>query len=228
MIKNSASRKQIAVSRESDSKCGTPAPARGFTLVETMVAITVLTVAVAGPLVTANRAIVAAYTARDQLIASYLAQEGLEYVRAMRDNVYLANYESGTTPTAWDDFLNTSNADKAGNIGACRDTTTCLFDPAATGGMGSGAENSGVALTACSLLEGTCEHPLYLANGIYTQRLDIEGSKVTPFTRTILFEDIPVGSPSPTELRVTSEVTWNSHGTTLSVAATLTLTPWEL
>ena len=65
---------------------------RGFTLTETMIAITILTFAVAGPLFTASRSIIAADIARDQLTASYLAQEGIEYVRMMRDNAMLRSF----------------------------------------------------------------------------------------------------------------------------------------
>ena len=68
---------------------------KGFTLVESMIAVTILTFAVAGPLYTASRAFVAAEIARDKLTASYLAQEGVEYVRAMRDNEYLSAYQAG-------------------------------------------------------------------------------------------------------------------------------------
>jgi len=80
---------------------------KGFTLVETMVAITILTLAVTGALFTANTALVAASIARDQLTASYLAQESVEYVRWMRDNEYLVAYTSPThdTTNAWNNFL---------------------------------------------------------------------------------------------------------------------------
>ena len=70
-------------------------------------------------MVTASRSIVAAQTARDQLTASYLAQEGIEYVRAMRDNEYLAAYQAGgsnVSTTAWNNFLTAS-------INQCRATT---------------------------------------------------------------------------------------------------------
>lgn len=79
----------------------------GFTLIETMVAITILTLAVSGAFFTANSSLVAANIARDQLTASYLAQEGIEYVRMLRDNAYLAAYYSptGNTTNAFADFL---------------------------------------------------------------------------------------------------------------------------
>ena len=80
----------------------------GFTLVESMVAVTILTIAVAGPLLTASRAIVAAKIARDQLTASYLAQKGVEYVRSVRDDHYLAAYQTGgsdVSGAAWSSFL---------------------------------------------------------------------------------------------------------------------------
>lgn len=64
--------------------------ARGFTLVETLVAITVLVIAVVGPLYAVHRSIAASYTARDTLAATALAQEAVEYVRSVRDSNYLA------------------------------------------------------------------------------------------------------------------------------------------
>ena len=75
----------------------------GFTLVETLIAIAIMMIAIAGPMYTASRAILAAEISRDQLIASYLAQEGIEYVRMMRDNAFLAVYPN--TSTAWAGFL---------------------------------------------------------------------------------------------------------------------------
>jgi Tfp pilus assembly protein PilV len=51
----------------------------GFTIVETLVAITILMIAIAGPLTIAQKGLTASTYARDQMIASFLAQDGLEY-----------------------------------------------------------------------------------------------------------------------------------------------------
>ena len=56
---------------------------KGFTLMETLVAISVLMLAVAGPLTLAQRSMVSTMISRDQLIASYLAQDALDYVRSI-------------------------------------------------------------------------------------------------------------------------------------------------
>ena len=58
----------------------------GFTLIETLVAISILTVAIAGPLVMSIKNIGAASTSQDQLVAFYLGQEVIEYVRNVRDS----------------------------------------------------------------------------------------------------------------------------------------------
>ncbi len=61
----------------------------GFTLIETLVAISVLLVSLAGPLSIASQSLQSAFYARDQITAFYLAQEAVEYVRAVRDQNYL-------------------------------------------------------------------------------------------------------------------------------------------
>ena len=92
----------------------------GFTLIESLVAITIVTLAISGTMVTASSAVIAADISRDQLTASYLAQEGIEYVRWMRDNYYLsAYYNSPThnTTNAFADFILAIPAECSGVAG---------------------------------------------------------------------------------------------------------------
>ena len=55
-------------------------PNLGFTLIETLVAISILMVAVASPLTIAQKGLASAIYAKDQIIASYLAQDAIEYI----------------------------------------------------------------------------------------------------------------------------------------------------
>lgn len=58
----------------------------GFTLVEMLIAVAVLTLAVAGPLTLVSNGILHARYAKDQITAIYLAQEAVEVVRNIRDS----------------------------------------------------------------------------------------------------------------------------------------------
>lgn len=62
---------------------------RGFTLVETLVAISVLLVVIIGPISAAQKGIQQAYYANEQLSAVFLAQETIEAVRQRRDDLAL-------------------------------------------------------------------------------------------------------------------------------------------
>jgi len=174
----------------------------GFTLVETLVAITILTLAMGGAFFVANSSIVAARIARDQLIASLLAQEGIEYVRALRDDAYLAAYASGGMG-AWTNFLTA--------VAPCSGTGTCTLDPTRPLGVGAG-----YALQPCA---GSCT-PLFLsATGMYTQQT---GGTPTPFTRSVSLASVSVN-----EETVTSSVTWMDHTTPYTITITDHLTPWQ-
>ncbi|GMU74463.1 MAG: hypothetical protein AMXMBFR44_6600 [Candidatus Campbellbacteria bacterium] len=112
----------------------------GFTFVETLVAISVLLVAVAGPLFLASQGLRAARIARDQISANYLAQEAVEYVRFRRDNnalqgnTWLTGLSLCTTGCTIDIYTN--------DIAACPVGTECpvLFqEDTGKYGYGSGA-----------------------------------------------------------------------------------------
>jgi prepilin-type N-terminal cleavage/methylation domain-containing protein len=185
---------------------------KAFTLVETLVAITVLTLAVAGPLVVANRAILAARTARDQLTASYLAQEGVEYARFMRDYEFLQAFHAGgasVSATAWSNFISGSDS---GSMTRCR-SSTCTLDP--TLSMGTGA---GHALSPCS--GGSCTALFQLASGVYSQSGGA-GAVQTQFVRTLQLVDSGSGA------NAVSKVSWTYHGVPYTVTVSDHLNAWQ-
>lgn len=134
-----------------------PRNSRGFTLVETLVAITVIMTAIAGPLYAMQQTLKMSQSSRDQLIASSLAQEGVEFVRAVRDNNYLYTIATGQE-RSW-----LFGVDGTGSSTNCI-TANCVVDP---------TQNT-VSRSVT---------PLYLSTtGLYNQA---GSGAVTPFTRTV-------------------------------------------
>lgn len=86
----------------------------GFTLLESIVAITVLTFAIAGPLTLASQSIKTASLFKNKLIAVHLAQEGIELIK---------NYSTSNV-LAKDDWLK----DIWGAPGNCNSAPGCMLD----------------------------------------------------------------------------------------------------
>ncbi len=58
---------------------------KGFTLIETFVAVTILLLAVTGPLYLVTKGLAISRSVKGQITAAYLAQEAVEYIRNARD-----------------------------------------------------------------------------------------------------------------------------------------------
>jgi len=64
----------------------------GFTLIETFVAITILIISIVGPLTLVMKGLSVSKTTKAQITAMYLAQDGMEYIRNIRDeNILTGN-----------------------------------------------------------------------------------------------------------------------------------------
>ena len=61
---------------------------RGFTLIETLVAVSLLAVVIVAPMSLTTQSLSSAYYARDQMTAFHLAQEAIESVRSVRDEIF--------------------------------------------------------------------------------------------------------------------------------------------
>ncbi len=70
---------------------------KGFTLIETMVAITVLLLAIVSPLTLTKQGVASTRYAKNQITAFFLAQDAIEFIRNVRDSNFLsgANWLSG-------------------------------------------------------------------------------------------------------------------------------------
>jgi len=160
----------------------------GFTLIETLVAISLLSVAIVAPMALTSQSLASAYYARDQITAFNLAQDGLEAVRAHRDGQILQIAKSLTVGT-----------NLFGSIPVNQDFTvdTRLTNPAAS-------------MQTCS---GTCS-PLQTDGDLYGYDPDTSVWIPTNFTRVMhacyVQSSGACNATVSDEIRLTSTVIWTT------------------
>ncbi|HVM73898.1 MAG TPA: hypothetical protein VMU13_03430 [Candidatus Paceibacterota bacterium] len=132
----------------------------GFTLIETLAAITLLLFAIIPPMALTVQSLTSADYARDQITASNLAQEGIEAVRAVRDGNILSTAE-GTTVDLFKGILPTCAT-------ACYVDMTAIPNP---------------TTTACGA--NPCPNALNTNGQLYSYHSTGGGWVPSNFTRTI-------------------------------------------
>jgi prepilin-type N-terminal cleavage/methylation domain-containing protein len=168
---------------------------KGFTILESLISISILSVAVTGPLVYVTNSLKAAEVARDQTIAFYLAQDAVEHIKNVRDNNSLTLSREN-----WLDGLN-----------GCFGVAGCTFDrvtsiPEACLGVCEVIRKNGVGASFNEYGYGT--------GGSWED---------SPFTRTIIIDVISRNTAGYTpdgnaeEAKITVTINWTTRNTPRTV-----------
>jgi prepilin-type N-terminal cleavage/methylation domain-containing protein len=190
---------------------GLPRLKAGFTLIETLLAVLILATAIAGPLSIAAKGLSLSLIAKDQMIGVYLAQDGLEYVRFIRDTNRLRGQSDWLA--GFDGTSNGHTTDLSGGQANCTGGNACTLDSLQD------------KVTFCGTGTVCASSPLYYdtTNKYYTY--NTAGTTKTIFTRTL---SISIPSSNPNEADVTVIVQWKDvGGVTRSVQLRDNILNWE-
>jgi prepilin-type N-terminal cleavage/methylation domain-containing protein len=140
---------------------------KGFTLIEALIAITILTFAITATFTAAQSGLSSAAESRDQIASFFLAQEAVEFVRNKRDTNSLAgdNWLSGIASVSSD---------------VCYPPKGCTID-VVTASFGSCSSPTSCSPLRQDRVTGSATEGMYGYAGSWTQ---------TNFVRTLQFERI--------------------------------------
>jgi len=172
---------------------------KAFTLVETLVAIAILTLAVAGAFSAAQSGIASSTYSKNQVVAFYLAQEAVEQIRNMRDN-------NGLQKEYWLTGISANVSDP------CWFGTFCYANPTATW--------PGPFLIRCLTNSQSCPLLKQTSTGIYTTT----GSSNPD---TIFRRGIQLTLINPHEVSISVTVTWSQGITTRTFTIRENIFDWQ-
>lgn len=170
----------------------------GFSLVETLVAITILLIVITGPLTLVSSSARSTNFANDQVMAYFLAQEGLELAQAARDDFLIPTFDtgySGSPDEAWNEFIGGTR------YSDCFTTSGCGFDQETNA---TGVIND----YSCAGSSNPCQLYLNTTAGQRSKYTHVSsGNTMTRYTRVITMDN-----SISDQVAVTSQVTWRSDG----------------
>jgi len=186
---------------------------KGFTLMETLVAIFILMLSITGPMVFAQNGLRAAFLSRDQITAFFLAQDAIEYIKNVRDGNVIDILKIGTRPVeGWlgdtGDLLNDLCVSTDG-------TESCSVDTR-TGNISSCGSSSVIGCIDDNAVNDTYT-PLNYYNDSsgesYFTTASVNGTTIKPslFSREITVKKIPHGLNENIEAEITVKIRWKSH-----------------
>ena len=165
-------------------------PQAGFTIIETLMAVLVLSIAMAGSLALAAKGLGLIQVARQEVSAVYLAQDAMEYIKGVRDTNCLVGNSllTNCTTTTW--------LGAARSLGTrCGDSAGCQIDTL-TGDV------SVCPAAGCAALNYDATGAFYTYSGV--------SSVPTAFVRSVYIQT-PVGGNAD-EASTTVLVQWSGQG----------------
>lgn len=184
----------------------------GFSLVETLVAISLLLIMIVGPMAISAKTAKSTSFASEQVQAFFLAQEGLELAQKARDDYQLRMFLDTASPNyladPWSDFADNTSS---GDFKNCFKSTGCGLWWA-DGAAGQLKTFAGIPGKDCPF---TADCKLYInsvdvRNKFTSAPMSSIGlaNEPTPFSRVIRFSSDPADMGR--EIKVTSTVTWRT------------------
>jgi Tfp pilus assembly protein PilV len=180
----------------------------GFSLVETLVAISILLTIVSSIMLLVNQSIESSGQLSDELVASYLASDAIEYLRYSRDTQWL-----GSNNNNFHQWYTASGIDECAN-------DICEVDTRITD----------EAINVCGVTRGDCDNLDYnQSEGRYGYENgpDWEESKFKRTVEVLEANDLGPNSSSTDEVVVEVVVSWeNQSGGTSELQLRDSLTAW--
>lgn len=180
----------------------------GFTLVEALTAIFILTFVVVGLMTVVSDSLFAAKYSKDEITVNYLLQETIDFVRNDRDTSVFLNTTKGLDQ-AWNDFYL-----KYANAGCTTGGYGCSLDVNTTGG----------SLTACP--SAGCSY-LYLNPDGETYFYSTDAQGVSDKEKTAFRRKLEVQSIEGDQLVVKATITWKNGNLPKTRSLLTTLTKWQ-
>jgi len=196
----------------------------GFTLIETMVAVFILTLAFAGLLTLQSSSLFNARYARNEITANYLLQETADYIRNDRDTTAFLQKDSGG---GWAAFI--------AKYSSCMPSSSfsssggCYFEPAqllaGSGSITQCPSNSPLFGTStCPVLN---YDPTAAYNDFYTYKTTDKTTGVALAASDFKRQIIMSNSANPDELDVKITIEWQNGTLVRNRSLIITLTNWN-
>lgn len=189
----------------------------GFTLIETLIAIFILSLAIGALLTLTAGGFFSIRYAKNDIVASNLLQESLEYIRNSRDTAAQQGRNNSNPEITWTQWKQ--------QFSPCTNGGVCVINPYPL--------SPSDVVSACSGGSDNCPSLSYLkAEGLYVQSTlptvltASDGEIPTTFVRSVTFTDI--GTATEPQLQVNARMDWANGTNPKHLTQSIILTPWNI